>query len=131
MSIDLIKENSFTIKNSRSRQSSAETLKDADYADDLVFLINTPSQIKSQQHSLDQAAKVIGLYMNTNKTEYMCFKQKGTISTLHGRPQKLVDKFTYLSSNISSTESDVNLHQAKGTDCYSQVINLMEILSLQ
>ena len=43
----------------------------------------------------------------------MCFKQKGTISTLNGKHLKLVDQFTYLSSNISSTESKVNIHIGK------------------
>ena len=46
--------------------------------------------------------------MNANKTELMCFKQ-GAISTLHGNPLKLIDQFTYLGSNISSTERDVNI----------------------
>ena len=39
----------------------------------------------------------------------MCFRQEGAISTLSGMPLKLVDKFTYLGSNISSTESDVSI----------------------
>ena len=42
-------------------------------------------------------------------TEYIRFKQEGAISTLSGKPLKLVDKFTYFSSIISSTESDVNI----------------------
>ena len=42
----------------------------------------------------------------------MCFKQ-GAISILNGKPLKLVDQFTYISSNISSTESDVNIHIEK------------------
>ena len=33
------------------------------------------------------------------------FKQDGAISTLNDNPLKLVDHFTYLCSNISSTES--------------------------
>ena len=35
------------------------------------------------------------------------FKEDDAISTLNGKPVKLVDHFTYLSSNISSAESDV------------------------
>ena len=31
-----------------------------------------------------------------HKTEYMCFNQRGNISTLYGSSLKLVDKFTYL-----------------------------------
>ena len=40
-SIDLIKENGFTLKKARSRWYSTET--PADYADDLVLLANTPT----------------------------------------------------------------------------------------
>ena len=43
----------------------------------------------------------------------MCFKQEGAISSLSGEYLKLVDKLTYLGSNVSCTESDVNIHLAK------------------
>ena len=43
----------------------------------------------------------------------MCLKQDGAISTLSCLPLKLVKQFTYLSSNISSTESDGNLCMGK------------------
>ena len=69
-----------------------------DYADDLELLANTSAQAETHRASL---------YVNANKTEFMCFKQEGAVSTLSGRPIKLIDKITYLSSNISSTESDV------------------------
>ena len=51
--------------------------------------------------------------MNVNKTEIMYSKQKGTISLLSGKPLKLIVQFTYFSSNISSTENNVNMHQVK------------------
>ena len=38
----------------------------------------------------------------------MCLKREGAISTLNGRPVELVDNFTYIGRNISSTELDVN-----------------------
>ena len=47
------------------------------------------------------------------KTDFMRFKQKGDISTVIGKPLKLVDQLIYLDSNISSSESDVNIPQAK------------------
>ena len=50
--------------------------------------------------------------MNEDKMEYMCFNQ-GAIATLNGSSLKLVDKFTFLSSSVSSTESHVNMHLAK------------------
>ena len=62
-------------------------------------------------HSLGLAARDIDLYMNS--TDFMYFIQNGVISILNGKPLKLVDHFTYLSSNISSTESDINIHIGK------------------
>ena len=46
-------------------------MTDADYADDLVLLTNTPAQSESLLHSLKQAAEGIDLY--ANKTEHMLF----------------------------------------------------------
>ena len=62
---------------------------------------------------LDQTTGSIGIYMNITKIELLCFKQEEAISTLSGKTIKLRDKFTCLSSNISSTESDDNIHLAK------------------
>ena len=43
----------------------------------------------------------------------MCFNQKGNISILICGFLKLVDKFTYLGSSISTTENDINVRLAK------------------
>ena len=43
----------------------------------------------------------------------MCFNQKGDISTLDGTSLKLVDKFTYLGSSVSSTEKDNDTRRTK------------------
>ena len=39
----------------------------------------------------------------------MCFNQRGKIATLNGSSLKQVDKFTYLGSSVSSTETDINI----------------------
>ena len=90
-------------------QYPAKTTMDADYADDLHFsqIYTCSSQIL--MHSLKQAARDIDPYVNTDKTEFMHFNQDGAISSLNGKLLKFVDQFTYLGSNISSTESDVSL----------------------
>ena len=75
-------------------------MTDANYTDDLVLLTNTPAQAEFLLHSLKQAAG--------------CCK-----------PLKLVDQFRYLGSNISSTESNVNIC----IDCSWQVITQIEIQS--
>ena len=68
---------------------------DTVYADYLALLANAPTQAEFLLHSLELTAGVIGLHVNVVKTEYMCFNQKGDISTLNGGSWKLVDKFTY------------------------------------
>ena len=70
-------------------------------------------KLNPQLYSLEQAARGIGFYVNTIIIEFMRFKQEGAISILSGKPLKLVDQFTYLNSNISSTETDVNICQTK------------------
>ena len=57
---------------------------------------------------MERAAAGIGLHVNAHKTEYMRYNQTGDISTLDGTPLKLVDKFTYLGSSVSSTEKDID-----------------------
>ena len=84
----------FELTNKRSRKYPAKTITDADYADDIVLLANTPNQAETLLHSLGRAAAGIGLHVNAHKTEYMCYNQTGDISTLDGASLKLVDKFT-------------------------------------
>ena len=43
----------------------------------------------------------------------MCFNQKGDISTQNGSSLKLVDKFIYIASSVSSTDTDINTRLAK------------------
>ena len=43
----------------------------------------------------------------------MCFNPAGDISTLEGTSLKLVDKFTYLWSSVSSTEKDIDMRLMK------------------
>ena len=43
----------------------------------------------------------------------MCFNQTSDISTLNGSSLKLVDKFTYQGSSVSSTETDIDMRLTK------------------
>ena len=112
-SIDKIKENAFELTKKRSRMYPAKTITDADYADDIAILANTPNQAETLLHSLERAAAGIGLHANPLKTEYMCFNQTGDISTLDGSSLKLIDKFTYQGSSASSIEKDIDTRLTK------------------
>ena len=66
-SIDLIKENDFTLKKSRSKWYPA----DADNTNNLVLLVHTPAEIESLLHNLEQAVGGIDLHVNANKTVHV------------------------------------------------------------
>ena len=110
---DKIRENGFELTKKRSRRYPAKTITDVDYADDIAILENTPNQTETLLHSLERAAAGIGIHVNAHKTEYMGFNQTGNISTLNGTSLKLVDKFTYLGSSVSSTEKDIDTRLTK------------------
>ena len=90
-----------------------KTITDADYANDIALLANTPNPAETLLHSLEQATAGIGLHVNAHKTEYMCYNQTGDITTLDGASLKLVEKFTYLGSSVSSPEKDIDTRLTK------------------
>ena len=109
-SIDKIRENGFELTKKKSRRYPAKTITDAD---DIALLANTPNQAETLLHNLKRAAAGFGLHVNAHKTEYMCYNQTGDITTLDGAALKLVDKFTYLGSSVSSTENDIDTRLTK------------------
>ena len=54
----------------------------------------------------------------------MCFNHRGDISTLNGSSLKLVNKFTYLGSSVSSTKTDINTQLAKA---WTAIVRLLVI----
>ena len=111
-SMDKIRENSFELTKKRSRRYPAKTISYADNADDIAILANTPNQAETL-HSLEWAAAGIGVHVNANKTEHMCYNLTGDISTLEGTSLKLVDKFINLGSSISLSEKDIDTRLTK------------------
>ena len=77
-SIDIMKDNGLKLARQRSRRYSTQTITDADYADDIALLANTPAQAETLLYSLEWAAASIGLHVNADKTEYKSFNQRGT-----------------------------------------------------
>ena len=77
----------------------------------------------------NEAAAGIGLHVNAHKTGYMCFNQTGDISTLNGSSLKLVEKFTYLGSSVSSTETDIDTRLAKAWAAIDDLLIAIDRLS--
>ena len=117
-SINLMKENSFKLAKERTRRYPAQTITDADYTDDIALLATSPTQAET----CNITAGGIGLHVKADKTEYMCFNQRGYISTLKGGPLKLMDKFTYLGSSVSSTKNDINTRLAKALTAIDKLL---------
>ena len=103
----------FELTKKRSRRYPAITITDANYANVIALLANIPNQAEILLHSLERAAADIGLHVNAHIMEYMCYNQTGDISTLDRTSQKLVDKFTYLGSSVSSTKKDIDTRLTK------------------
>ena len=112
-SIDKMKDNSFKLAKERNRRYPARSITNTHNADDIALLANTPAKTETLLHGLERVAAGIGLYVNADKTEYMCFNLRDDISTQKDGPLKLVDKFSYLGSCVSSTENDINTRLAK------------------
>ena len=83
-----MKENGFKLAKEISRKYPAQTITHADYTDDIQLLANSPAQAESLLHSLERAAGGIGLHVNTDKTKYMCFNQRGDRFHTEGRPSE-------------------------------------------
>ena len=75
ISINLMKENGFTLKNkqAKSRRYPAETITNTDWADNLALLENINAQVGYWQQSFEPAARDIGVFLNPDKIEFMCF----------------------------------------------------------
>ena len=71
-----MKDNSFKLTKERSRRCSAQSITDADNADDIALLANTLAQAETLLHCLERAAAGISLHINAHKTEYMSFNKK-------------------------------------------------------
>ena len=112
-SIDTVKELGLTLRQSRGRRYPAETITDADYADDLALFADSIEDATQLLHSLEKASGDVGLYVNAKKTEFIPYNVEGSIKTIKGDPVKQVNSFIYLGSEAADTESDVNIRIGK------------------
>ena len=82
MSIDKMKDNGFKLTKERSRRYPAQTITDADYADDIALLANTPTHSEILLHSLEQTAAGIGASMSMQTRRITCSLIKEVTSPL-------------------------------------------------
>ena len=80
-----MKKNGFAIKKknltkTRSKRYLAETITDAHYTGDLALPENIHFQTNSLLHILEQAARGVGLYVNSDKTQIICLNKRKPFS---------------------------------------------------
>ena len=116
----------FTLIQRKSRRHPAKKISDADYADDIAVLTDYLEDAAKVLHNIEQLAQVIVLYVNSEKTEYMCLNQDASagIKSLNGGKVKKVDDFKYLGSYIGTTEQDVNIRIAKAWEALNSLNNI-------
>ena len=90
-----------------------------------VFLPYILSQIRSLFYVF-VLGPYIFFHVNAHKTEYMCYNETGDITTLDGTTLKLVDKFTYLGSSVSSTEKDIDTRLTKAWTAIDRLTDKMK-----
>ena len=125
-SIDESKELGFTLQKARGRRYPAEIITDADYADDLALFADTIEEATQLLHILEKASGDVGLYVNAKKTEFMSFNLEGSMKTLGGDTVKQVLDFIYLGSEVSDTESDVNIRIGKAWAALNKMKTIWE-----
>ena len=99
-SSDKMKENGFKQTKEKSRWYAAQKNSDADYADEIALLTSA--------HSLERTAAGIGLHVNAQDREYICFNQSSDTSTLNRSSLKLVNNFTYLDRHHHATSKGID-----------------------
>ena len=85
----------FTLKKQQSRRHTARKITDADYADDLAVLTDQLKDATTLLHSIEEVASEIGLYVNAEKTEFICINQDSSegMKSLNGEKVKQVEDF--------------------------------------
>ena len=113
--IDENKELGLTLTKQKSRRHPGKKITDADYADDRAVLADTLKDATTLLHNIEKVAKQIGLYLNEDKTEFICENQDASVGmkNLADKHIKQVLDFKYLGSYIASTEHDVSIGLGK------------------
>ena len=121
--LDKNKQLGFTLTKQKSRRFPAVKITDADYADDLAVLADILKDATTLLHNIEKTAKETGLYLNADKTEFICLNQEASegMKSLSGEKIKQVADFKYLGSYVASTERDVGIRIGKAWGALNQL----------
>ena len=110
----------------RSRCHPAKKISDTDYADDIALLTDYIKDAEATLHSVENLAKVIGLFVNATKRKFICLNQNAGSGTnsLNRETIDLENDLNYLGSFIASTEKDVNIRLGEAWAALTGINNI-------
>ena len=99
----------FKIDRRRSRLHHQVVITDTDLADDIAITTEEIHQAQEMLASVEIEAAIIGLHLNSKKTEVIHFNQGGvtTIKAKNGEEIKSVDSFEYLGGWLESFAKEI------------------------
>ena len=113
ISVDQQQEKGMLLMPRRCTRLPAKYLTDLGFADDLALISHTLKDAESLLHSLEEAASIIGLLCNEDKTEYMTTSiTQDEFKSTNGAILKKVDDFKYLGSYIADSQKDFGIRKA-------------------
>ena len=108
------------------RRYPSVILTDADFEDDIALISNTVKETKLLQR-VEEAAKLVGLYVNDAKTEYGFRSTKGRKREYQiVKKKKSVDYFKYLVSWMQSCEWNVSIRIGLAWFRLSKMLTILE-----
>ena len=110
ISLDKINSNGITIQPRTSSRNPSKHLTDLDFADDIALLADSLGNAQNLLLSLQQAAALVGLHINEDKTEYI---STSSDETLGGASFKKVEDFKYLGSWVMDSGKDFTTRKAQ------------------
>ena len=112
----------FVTKRSSGRRHPETTIFDLDFADDLALLEGAFDRAQSQLNTTVDEARLVGLEINSKKTEALTNQQHSSPDTdinshiyleLNGQQIEWVHDFNYLGSCIASSEADIRIRKGQ------------------
>ena len=99
----------FNIKKRQSRRVGPICLTDLDFADDIALVSEQVDQAQQLLERVEAEAAGVGLMANAKKTKVMSYNQpvEPQIKTNDGSTLEIVNEFTYLGSQMSSSKADI------------------------
>ena len=108
-SLDFVRTKGMDIKPMATNRVKHKYLTDLDYADDIALITTLLKNAQELLLAVEDASAKFGLYLNSNKTEYMTFNEAHdhlSIITREGIELKEVQDYKYLGSYVCDSRKD-------------------------